>query len=166
MNRRGFTLIELLLAISIFSMLSSFVVANYRSNEKIKILKNQAQMVVDGLQKTQNMSLTGATVGDLFPLSYEFEISDCSEVCSYKIRAEMIDEEVLISQVNFYNLTIKTSEASGILAASFFAPRAKMTLNNQKNEAFIELSNKENYFYCVKINSLSGRIESKSGGCQ
>lgn len=164
MKRPGFTLIELLISISIFSLLSSFVVANYRSNEKAKRLKNQAQLIVSGLEKAQNMALTGELAGGIVPLSYYFKLEDCSGGCSYGIFAETTDEDIPVSSVSLSNLTAETSDGLGQLLVNFTAPRGRMLLPENREEVGLSLNNSDND-YCVRINSVSGRIDSFSGEC-
>lgn len=164
MKRPGFTLIEILISISIFSLLSSFVVANYQANEKAKRLKNQAQLIVSGLERAQNMALTGEAVAGIVPLGYYFKMADCVSGCSYGIFAEAVDEDILVFSGNLAGLSAVTSDNLGELLVSFSAPRGRMVLSDEREEVSLALSVSGND-YCVRINSVSGRIDSFSGEC-
>jgi len=173
----GFTLIELLLAISLFMILSSFTIINYRTNEKVRELKNQAQLLVSGLQKIQNMALTGESVNGLTPLAYKFSIAECSENCSYGLSAivssdlEVAEEPISSSALKSVTISIAGNPPGG-LAAKFSPPRGKMSLQSADGaptayaDAAIEISNaNHDGYFCVKLNSVSGRIDYISGQC-
>lgn len=165
---RGFTLIELLVSIAIFASLSSFLIVRYRDNEKIRTLKNQAQEAIAGLEKVQNMALTGATVDSLAPSLYRFSIADCSENCGYELTAVFSDgSELPISptaQTQLKSVRVSADPASE-LAVEFSSPRGKMALlpGNLDSAAF-EISN-DQAAYCVKLNAVAGRIDLASGAC-
>lgn len=162
---RGFTLIELLVAIGIFTLLSSFLVVNYRGNETIRTLKNQALEAVAGLQRAQNMSLTGETVGGGSPSSYAFAIADCAADCAYSLSAFFPDNSSLaISQAALKNAAVKTFQPGGI-RIDFSPPRGNMAISpGNLNTAAFEIYNAQ-AAYCVKLNSVSGRIDLVSGSC-
>jgi len=157
-------LIEMLIAISIFSLLSSFVVANYRTNEKAKRLKNQAQLIVSSLERTQNMALTGEAVAGIVPLGYHFKMTNCVNGCSYGIFAETVGESIPLFSGNLTGLSGETSDGLGELLVSFSVPRGRMVLADEREEVSLSLSVSDNN-YCVRINSVSGRIDSFSGEC-
>ena len=165
--KRGFTLIELLVSIAIFSLLSTFVVANYNGNEKTKKLKNQAQLLVDGLQVAQNKALTGALADGATPIAYKLTIEPCENICNYTINAVLADSETpefLIEQKNLSGVSI-TTKNNGDLNAEFSLPRGRMSLGEAGSDSWVQLTNGDNYF-CVSLASVSGRIDLKSGRCQ
>jgi len=165
MTKRGFTLIELLVSIAIFSLLSSFVVANYQGNERTRKLKNQAELIVSGLEKAQNMAMTGQLTDNFTPVSYKFLIKNCQSSCSYQIDAVFSGEaeEVLVATTNLSDAQIKTSSGSD-LAVNFNLPRGRMIIGESSPWAWLEISNGENT-YCLKITAVSGRIDIKNGTC-
>lgn len=164
-NERGFTLIELLVAIGIFTLLSSFLVVKYRGNETIRTLKNQALEAVAGLQRAQNMSLTGETAGGGSPSNYVFAIADCSADCAYSLSAFFPDNSSLeISRSALKNVAVKTFQPGG-LRIDFSPPRGNMAISpGNLNTAAFEIYNAQ-AAYCVKLNSVSGRIDLVSGTC-
>lgn len=172
-NRRGFTLIELMVAISIFTLLSSFTIINYRVNEKVRALKNQAQELVSGIQKIQNMALTGETVNSEVPIIYKFSLADCVDNCVYKLSAVISPtEETIISQTALKAVNINiTPLASGGIVAEFAPPRGKMLLHAQNDptetyaDTAIEIKNSD-VAVCIRLNAISGRIDYISGACQ
>jgi prepilin-type N-terminal cleavage/methylation domain-containing protein len=165
--KRGFTLIELLISIAIFSLLSTFVVANYNGNERTKKLKNQTQLVVSGLEQAQNKALAGALADGATPIAYKLTIMSCDNNCNYIITAVFADsekEEVLVDQKSMSGVSITTSDNSG-LEAEFSLPRGRMSLGEGISTFWVQLYNGDNYF-CVNLTAVSGRIDIKNGRCQ
>lgn len=171
-NHQGFTLIELMLAISLFMILSSFTIINYRANEKVRLLKTQAQEIVSGLQKIQNMALTGETVDGEVPLSYQFIINDClnSNDCSYKLQAVIPgNESIDISNSSLRSAIVEVGSGND-LVAKFYPPRGKIILidsaQHELIDSSIEITNAgHDGYFCIKINAVSGRIDYISGKC-
>jgi prepilin-type N-terminal cleavage/methylation domain-containing protein len=163
-NKFGFTLLELLIAISIFAILTSLVGISYRSNEKLRQLKDQSQIIVDGLQKAQNMALTGEAVtidGDLVvPSSYIFNLNSCTNNCFYTVTAAGTSGSVELSKVELKNLSANTN-----LQAQFTPPRGKMALNGNQTEVKLQISNSVGDDFCIKVNSISGRMDIASDEC-
>lgn len=176
-NKSGFTLLELLIAISIFAILTSLIGISYRSNEELRQLKNQAQSIVDGLQKAQNMSLAGESVlvngNPTVPNYYRFSlIKDNNVKCHYLITAFAADGSALkeIARVNFEKLLINVT-ASAPLNADFYPPRGKMALSlggaPSQTEYKLQLKNPSiSDIFCVTVNSISGRMDIAAGQCQ
>ncbi len=165
--KRGFTLVELLVAMAIVSLLSTFVVFKYVENDQVKHLKNQAELIIDGLEKTQNMALTGQTTSDRTPLAYRFQLAECTTDCSYQIvavfAADGQDEEV-VENKNFGQALITTNTGQPLLA-TFNLPRGRLSLNdNQADSAWAQIAN-EDSFFCVKVIAVSGRLDLLSGEC-
>lgn len=57
-NNRGFTLVEALVVIAIISIISGFIVINFRHGEEGNKLQRSAQQVVQSIRKAQNMALS------------------------------------------------------------------------------------------------------------
>jgi|GEM_PF-1292710 len=166
----GFTLIELLIAVGIFIIFSSLIIVNYQINEKAKALKNQAQIIVSGLERAQTMALTGELVGGQSPLAYKFSISNPCTIpagCSYALSALFSDEpEVEIAKTMLNNVKI---EGGSFLPVLFYPPRGKMVLSDSAESGVLKVYNREigQIGFCVRIglNAVSGRISLFSGGC-
>lgn len=62
--KRGFTLIEVIVTLSIISILSVIVFANYRLGEKKYILESETQKLISNLRKGQNMALAPTVLKD------------------------------------------------------------------------------------------------------
>lgn len=163
----GFTLIEILIVISIISFFSAFLVVNFRSNEKLKEVKNQALVVVDGLKRVQTMALTGEKVEEIYPLRYIFSINKCSDGnCYYGIKRDDVDRDPF-ETVDLKNMVVEIMDGNGrsvqSLDASFLPPRAniKLLAGGITEEATIKLIHikDDNLTRCIKINSISGRID-------
>lgn len=166
-RRAGFTLIELLVAIAIFSSLSSYLVIKYSNNEKSRSLKNQSLEAIAGLEKVQNMALTGETIDSMTPMLYRFSIASCVESCSYKLSVVWanLNEETIIEKA-LPNVGIATGFAQP-LKVDFSPPRGKMLISVEgipDDDIAFEIANDESA-YCIQLNAVSGRIDSVSGAC-
>lgn len=63
LNRHSaFTLIELLVVMFIIGLLTSVVLANYRSGQEQYILEQAAQKLVSDIRKAQNMAISGVEI--------------------------------------------------------------------------------------------------------
>jgi prepilin-type N-terminal cleavage/methylation domain-containing protein len=61
-DRRGFTLIELLVSITIFGVMTGFLMANFRSGRTADELRIGAQNVASALREAQTMAFSGKLV--------------------------------------------------------------------------------------------------------
>jgi len=58
----GFTLIEMLVVMVIIGVLSTFVLTNYRGNQKKYALEQAAQKLVSDIRRAQNMAISGVEI--------------------------------------------------------------------------------------------------------
>lgn len=167
-NNQGFTLMELLVAISIFSLLTTFVVASYASNEKSRLLKLEASKVLVGLQKAENMAITGQFFDSFVPVVYEFSLSDCSNNCSYALSAKDVSgnpKELEKQELKGLAIDIPSGEQS---LFKFSVPRGRLEIlvgGDIQPSIKINLGDSETA-YCLEASSVSGRIGLKEGVCQ
>ncbi|MFA5124512.1 MAG: prepilin-type N-terminal cleavage/methylation domain-containing protein [Patescibacteria group bacterium] len=163
--QKGFTLIELLIAIAIFTMLSSFMVVSFTNDEKIRLLKEQADLVLVGIDQARNFSLAGSGPSNIYSQQFVFTISNCQADCFYEVSGRDPNQQVVKKNLEGVRVAIK-NEASNQLSISFAVPRGRMTLSGDGNpsEAKIEISNSSNAF-CVQVNSISGKVEEIKGNC-
>ncbi len=61
-GQRGFTLVEMLVVIFIISLLSSLLIASYRTGQKQYALDAAAQKLVSDLRRVQSMAMSGSMV--------------------------------------------------------------------------------------------------------
>lgn len=66
----GFTLIELVVVIAIIGFFSSFLLINFRSNQKVSEVRQQALLVIDLIKRAQTMALSGQLVEGAKPIGY------------------------------------------------------------------------------------------------
>ncbi len=66
----GFTLIELIVVIAIIGFFSSFLLINFRSNQKESEVRQQALLVIDLIKRAQTMALSGQLVEGVSQVSY------------------------------------------------------------------------------------------------
>jgi prepilin-type N-terminal cleavage/methylation domain-containing protein len=69
-TKNGFTLIELMVVIAIIGFFSSFLLINFRSNQKVAEVRQQALLVIDLIKRAQTMALSGQTVDGERPVGY------------------------------------------------------------------------------------------------
>jgi len=170
MKNSGFTLMELMVAISILSLLTTFVVANYSSNEKERNLRQEAGKVLWSLEQAQNMSLTGEVFDNFVPDSYEWQIKDCGiNNCTVLIVAKKVSggaktvQTIVLKKVG---LAITAGGANdGTLTAVFAPPRGKMQLTENQTAINVNIFNEEDSSYCLEGNTISGRLGLSSGIC-
>jgi prepilin-type N-terminal cleavage/methylation domain-containing protein len=60
-QRRGFTLVELLVVIFVVGLLSTILIVNWRNNEKRLLIQRKGQEIIQSLNRTRTMSLSGNT---------------------------------------------------------------------------------------------------------
>ncbi|MFA6593714.1 MAG: prepilin-type N-terminal cleavage/methylation domain-containing protein [Candidatus Buchananbacteria bacterium] len=162
--QKGFTLIELLVAIAIFTLLSSFMVAKFAGNEDARLLKEQADLVLTGIDQARNLSLAGSGPSNIYSQQFVFAISNCQSNCFYEISGKDPDQQVVKKNLEKVNITIK-DETSNKLAIVFAVPRGRMTLlGDNPSEAKIEISN-DSAAFCIQVNSVSGKVEEIKGNC-
>lgn len=94
-NRRGFTVAELLVSISIFMMITTVVLANFRSNSRSEQVRFNAQDLASIIRKAQLNSQYGRSVssnGDAtVPIGgFGIHIEQCtSGPCEYRLFADV-----------------------------------------------------------------------------
>ena len=162
-DNRGFTLMELLVSIAVFSILTSMVTVSYASNEKHRLLKQESNKILSGLQKAENMSITGQIFDSFSPVFYEFIMEECSNDCYYRIVAvsgDGIHRE--LEKVPLKGLAVEV--AGDKAAVRFFPPRGRMEIVDNGPLIKIGVAN-DSGDYCLEANSISGRIGLSEGNC-
>lgn len=167
-NNQGFTLMELLVAMSIFSLLTTFVVANYASNEKSRLLKLEASKVLVGLQKAENMAITGQIFESFIPSAYELSLSDCEAGCLYILSAkDASGSERQLEEQDLKGVGINIDEGDQVLFR-FLPPRGRLEIGvGPQDVPSIKIDIGDNEVsYCLEVSSVSGKIGLKDGSCQ
>jgi len=160
----GFTLIELIIAIAIVGFFSSFMVVNFRANEKVRTFKNQAMLILDGVKKVQTMALSGTRFNGQLPKAYGFTIDACQPGnCRFNLVADPGGEAEVIN-LETVNLDERAGIDSGAVEIFFFPPRAEASIkiNGDSEDAVeIKLINVDENIepLCVKVNRISGRMD-------
>lgn len=96
-SRRGFTVAELLVSISIFMMITTVVLANFRSNSRAEQVRFNAQDLASIIRKAQLNSQYGRSVpndGNVVPIGgFGIHIEQCSTgPCEYRLFADIDGE--------------------------------------------------------------------------
>lgn len=87
MLKKGFTLIELMVVVSIMTLLSVSVLANYREGQKKYALAQAAQKLTSDLRKAQNMAISGTGIYGQY-CGYGITIDASSAPYSYNLYAD------------------------------------------------------------------------------
>lgn len=166
LHEQGFTLAELIIVVAIIGIFSSLTVVNFRGNEKVRTMDNQARSLLDGVKRMQTSSLSGKIIANQIPISYIFEINKCLITnCLYSLKAknviggtDNIDTVLLdqsIVEIDGNNLVIEMTP-----------PRSdiKMYMDGvliPNNEVIITLKNINDSSVTkrIRINGISGRMD-------
>jgi len=72
---KGFTIIEMLVVMFIIVIITTLILTNYRSGQKMYALKQASQQVVSDLRRAQNMSMSGKknTAETIYDYGVHFE---------------------------------------------------------------------------------------------
>ena len=156
-DRTGFTIIEMMTVVFIMSILSTIVVAGYRNNEEARHLKFQADLLVDGLERTQSFALAGSIVNDQIPLGYRFKVSSCNDNCEYQIFALLKGETEDPNEVEFEERSITKVSIDVNFEADFMLPRGRV----EATEPFSFTVSSGAGIYEIQVDPISGRINLK-----
>lgn len=187
LNNSGFTLIELLISIAIFTILSSIVLINFRANEKVHNLKNQAMLVLDSIRSAQTSALSGRLINQELPVSYGFilsssvgvtfsdETEDCKNGCLYASTTngwKFLAKSGLADQMKIESYD-KNNALNSDTVIDFMPPRANMNISfnsaSSQSDVFLKIydsANPDIGLYCLGVSRMSGRMdfEDRSGG--
>ena len=173
MNQRGFNLVELLVAISIFGIIATAVVANLRGGSPGNEMRLQADNISSLLRQAQIQSATGQPFNGSPPIGgYGVFIETCTSTpCSvalfadadgnftYDSATEQIQEVSLGSSV-----IISTISTGSPLAILFKPPRPYMCFGSECSgveEITVTLGNVQNdQTVTITANQISGSISS------
>lgn len=156
---------EILVVISIISMFSSLLIANYRRDEKSRQLKNNSLLVLDGIKKAQTLSFSGREVNGQYPSSYSFVLNSCVGNCSFTVRANINGSTEDIEQVSIPNdnISINLENDASVLEVEFYPPRGNTDIVLGETSVdtaliFVDYYNVDEY-YCLSIDRISGRMD-------
>ncbi len=164
--QKGFTLAELIIVIGIVGIFSSLTVINFRDNEKVRTMDNQARSLLDGVKRMQTSSLSGKIVADQIPISYIFEINKCLIAnCSYSLKAKNVIGGM--DNIDTILLDQSTVDIDGNnLVIEMTPPRSdiKMYMDGvlvPSNEVIITLKNinDPSVIKRIRVNGISGRMD-------
>ena len=170
----GFTLAELLVSISIFIMITTIVLADFKSNSRSQQVKFNAQDLSSVIRKAQFMSQFGRTTehnGNVVPIGgYGVYITQCATPpCEYLIFADYdgeldydIGEEVAGETYTFPPTIIVPTVTQSPLSLVFKPPRPLVCVNqdcSKTNDAVITIKQQSTTDTAiVSINPLSGKV--------
>jgi prepilin-type N-terminal cleavage/methylation domain-containing protein len=172
-NKKGFTLAEMMIVIAIIGIFSSMTIVNFRGNEKVREVDNQALLLLDGIKRIQTSSLSGRTIEGDTVSAYRFEINKCfSSGCSYSLLASttppmIVFDTVLLelSNIDIIDNAIPTNSIGDNLKVDIFPPRGNMDILidgvSGNSEVILKIEHKDDsdIFKKIKINKISGRMD-------
>jgi len=144
-QRKGFTLIEVLISISIFIIIFTLTIVNYRQGENANIFRLQSFDVEDSIRSVQNMALTGQKINNFIPDAYGVYFSKVdnkiiiygdmndNNIFDNKTIDEIYSSEDLQEDIFFKNHTLFCDGSSGSSAELnliFIPPELEMIINN------------------------------------
>lgn len=161
--RKGFTLVELLVAITIFGVITTIVVVNFRTGQKQDFLDLSADKLVNNIKRAQTAAITGELVGGEVPAGgfglhfasgENFYIYFADEDMSHNYNGDLILAEYNLEQ----NVLLDSD-----LDIVFDPPLPTVYFDGltTKNEEEIVLKSTDESITLKKIiiNSVSGRID-------
>jgi len=164
---KGFTLAELMIVIAIIGIFSSLTVVNFRGNEKVREMDNQARLLLDGVKRMQTSALSGKIISDQVPIAYILEINKCltptnGVPCDYYLKAKTTNGELPIDEIKLDQSLVDI--AGNNLRIEITPPRSDIKISldgNITDEVAINLKHKDKSTITkiVRINSISGRID-------
>lgn len=168
-RQNGFTLIELIVVIAIIGFFSSFLLINFRSNQKVSEVRQQALLVVDLIKQAQTMALSGQLVEGVKPIGYGAAVVclDNGNPCQGLI-VSTVNEEDGWNIVTQSALSKNVTLAGPIYLFAFSGSRAnlKITAFEGSSETMVdeavlrvERVDDETITQCISANALSGRID-------
>lgn len=165
----GFTLIELIVVIAIIGFFSSFLLINFRSNQKVTEVRQQALLVIDLIKRAQTMALSGQTVDGVKPVGYGAAVVclDNGNPCQGLV-VSTINEEDGWGIVTQSELSKNVMLAGPIYLFAFSGSRANLEITAFEgssetvvSEAVLRIENVDDRAIakCIGANALSGRID-------
>ncbi|MEW5908140.1 MAG: prepilin-type N-terminal cleavage/methylation domain-containing protein [Patescibacteria group bacterium] len=171
---KGFTFIELLVTVSIFTIISSFLLISYSQFSARASLRKTAQEVALAIRETQVFALIVRKAGALYPgYGIHFDItapnsfiifSDINNDNAYNA-GELVKQYQIISKDSISNLCSGVETLPpGICSLSnldivYLRPRPKIAVNGVEfNDAEIRIQSDKGYLKKIKV-WPSGQIE-------
>ena len=142
-NKPAFTLIEILISMSIFILIFTIVMLNYRQGENNNIFRLQAFDIEDSIRDVQNMAMTGKEIDNFVPDAYGIFLDKASRnIIIYgdkngdyvfkKDEDPIYSKNILQNNINFskYTLSCDGNIISSNLNIVFIPPGPTVLINN------------------------------------
>ena len=171
---RGFSLLELIISLSIFSILTTIFIANFRGGEQQRVLEFSSQNIVGVLEKARVWAVSGKTKDSSIPSGgYGVRISKCIEPpCDVTLfedkdgdgKLDYSDEEEMEgdSYILPLDIIIENVSTSGDMDVVFKGPRPLICVNREcpsSSDPEITLKNIRNSsIKKIVINQRTGQI--------
>ncbi|MCD4705352.1 prepilin-type N-terminal cleavage/methylation domain-containing protein [bacterium] len=171
-SQKCFTLIEVMVAISVFMIIFTIGLVDYKNSEKSINFRLTAFDIEDSIRAVQNMAFTGKKIKTEIPANgygiffnqdenYYLVYGDKLEV-GYQAEDDLLDTKKYLENDIFISDIICDGQNLRYLDIGFHFPKATMFVNNKKYaECYLVLSNeKASGSWTVNVNVQSGRINS------
>lgn len=171
-KQKGFTLMEMIVSLTIFIMITTIVIANFKLNNTSRQVRFDAQDFQSVLRKAQLMSLFGRTISNnVVPIGgYGIHIEQClTPICSYFMFADLDGEldydsgEELPGERHFFSPNTIVDSLNETPMDIVFKPPRPFVCMNGKCEGYTDIvisikQKNTNIQNKVIINPISGRI--------
>ena len=172
-SRRGFTLVELIISMAIFSLMTTLVIANFRSASSQRLLRSQANALASVFKQAQVQALSGKPFNSAVPVGgYGVLLSICSvPPCAVTLFADVNGDftydgaaEKIEDFALGQNVTLTALSLAAPVAVVYKPPSAFVCINGKCSEtapvqitltAYQTASSQ-----IVKLNPSSGQISS------
>ncbi len=168
----GIGLLEMIVVLTIMSVISAALIANYRQGGRENNLQTAAQEVLSVLRKSQSDALSGLQYESELPDNYRVSFSTltnqvyqvCVEIeyCTDKVvETVKLPEDVFIEQIILEKDAPLTTERVDVI---FSIPYGDISFkgegfnNEAANPLAIVLKNYNNSLATIKVNPLSGQF--------
>ncbi len=170
---KAFTLIELLVSMSIFILVLSVSLVNYRQGKNNDLFRLQAFDIEDSIRSTQNMALTGKEIEHTIPVAYGIFLDaihkdiiiygdqDANHVFDDSIDL-IYSHNVLHDNIDFklHTLFCNSTLIAPSLDIDFIPPQPKVMINNLPTctSTMISItSERANGSWNIHFDSITGR---------
>ena len=173
-KKKAFTLIEILVSISIFIIILSITIVNYRQGENSNLFRMDAFNVEDLIRTTQNISLTGKEIeNNYIPDAYGIFFSDSDQIIifgdsnsnnTFDEGIDVVFSESVLSEDVFFNGYFAFCESmisSPNLNISFIPPQPTMLINDIPtctSSVVLLNSNSASGEWAVYFDAIVGRV--------
>lgn len=165
-SKKSFTVIEMMIVLAIIGLISTMLLANYRTGQTSADIIGETQKITGIFKQTQSWSLSGYEIGGSRPSGYGIYIEyNSNGVTSYTQFADDGDNIYDVDDTNIQTFSTIPSiviiSPSGCTSLVFKPPAGTVYCNGSSlsgSQSFTIWHNLENRYLYIKVNS-AGQID-------